>query len=143
MMEFLSNHYDDIHRRVCSQPLEAWAALAVIGHFQLGNHIFAEIWPKAGQQKLAVYYPIRPQDWAKGWKDAAGIMDFDKLKITAPYWTNDLPTDAGRWLQYTEGYVCTLLRGVVTFEGDQHTGARRGRLTSHPRAAPATGGRRR
>ena len=59
-------------------------------------------------------------------------MDFDKLKITAPYWTNDLPTDAGRWLQYTEGYVCTLLRGVVTFEGDQHTGALPGRLVRNP-----------
>ena len=48
------------------------------------------------------------------------------------YWANDLPTGAGRWLQYTEGYRYTVLRGVITFEGDQHTGALPGRLVRNP-----------
>ena len=50
----------------------------------------------------------------------------------APFWANDLPTNAGRWVQYTSGYVCTVLRGVVTFENDQHTGALPGRLVRNP-----------
>ena len=29
-------------------------------------------------------------------------------QVGKPYWTNDLPTDAGRWLQYTEGYRATV-----------------------------------
>ena len=50
------------------------------------------------------------------------IIDMAKLKVGKPYWVNDLPTDAGRWLQHTQGYRATVLRGVVTFEHDQHTG---------------------
>lgn len=62
------------------------------------------------------------------------VMDFEKLNIKAPYWANDLPTNAGRWLQYTEGYHTTVLRGVITFRNDQHTGQLPGRLVRNPLA---------
>lgn len=62
------------------------------------------------------------------------VMELEKLNVKAPFWANDLPTNAGRWLQYTEGYTCTILRGVVTFENDQHTGALPGRLVRNPLA---------
>merc|ERR1719160_1373808 len=46
-----------------------------------------------------------------GMRADINVMDLDRLKIKAPYWANDLPTNAGRWLQYTEGYKATVMRG--------------------------------
>jgi hypothetical protein len=60
------------------------------------------------------------------------IIDFEKLNVKCPFWANDLPTKAGRWLQYTEGYHATILRGVVTFRNDQHCGIFPGRLVRNP-----------
>ena len=60
------------------------------------------------------------------------ILDLEKLKALPPYWENDLPTGAGRWLQSTEGYHTTILRGVVTFENNAHTGELPGRLVRNP-----------
>jgi N-acyl-D-aspartate/D-glutamate deacylase len=62
------------------------------------------------------------------------IIDLNKLRIKAPYWANDLPTNAGRWLQDAEGYRATILRGVVTFQHDKHTGELPGRLVRNPLA---------
>jgi N-acyl-D-aspartate/D-glutamate deacylase len=70
----------------------------------------------------------------QGMRADINIMDLEKLKIGAPYWANDLPTNAGRWLQHTEGYRATILRGAVTFEHDQHTGELPGRLVRNPDA---------
>ena len=60
------------------------------------------------------------------------IIDLTRLDVKAPYWANDLPTNAGRWLQYAEGYRATFLRGVATFRDDQHTGELPGRLVRNP-----------
>jgi len=68
-----------------------------------------------------------------GMRADLNVIDMDKLKIKAPYWANDLPTNAGRWLQHVEGYRATVLRGVVTFENDKHSGQFPGRLVRNPR----------
>lgn len=62
------------------------------------------------------------------------IIDFDRLNIKAPYWANDLPTNAGRWMQDVEGYLTTILRGVITFQNGQHSGELPGQLVRNPRA---------
>merc|ERR1712039_536956 len=69
-----------------------------------------------------------------GRRDGINIMDYDKLHITPPYWANDLPTKAGRWLQDAGGYHTTILRGVVTFQNGQHSGHLPGRLVRNPRS---------
>jgi hypothetical protein len=61
------------------------------------------------------------------------VCDLEKLDIKEPMWANDLPTGAGRWVQYSEGYRMTLLRGQVTFENDQHTGLLPGGLVRNPK----------
>jgi N-acyl-D-aspartate/D-glutamate deacylase len=71
---------------------------------------------------------------AVGMRADLNVMDLQRLAVLEPYWANDLPTAAGRWLQHTEGYDYTVLRGVVTFQGDQHTGALPGRLVRNPLA---------
>ncbi len=67
-----------------------------------------------------------------GMRADLNIIDMRKLNIKAPHWANDLPTKAGRWLQGAEGYRTTILRGVVTFENDRHTGKLPGRLVRNP-----------
>merc|ERR1711937_111516 len=67
-----------------------------------------------------------------GMRADINVIDLEKLDIQAPFWANDLPTKAGRWLQYAQGYRATILRGVVTFENDAHTGSLPGRLVRNP-----------
>eukprot|EP00930_Biecheleria_cincta_P008172 TRINITY_DN109561_c0_g1_i1.p1 TRINITY_DN109561_c0_g1~~TRINITY_DN109561_c0_g1_i1.p1 ORF type:complete len:670 (+),score=108.39 TRINITY_DN109561_c0_g1_i1:210-2219(+) len=62
------------------------------------------------------------------------IIDFDRLNVKAPYWCNDLPTNAGRWMQNVEGYHTTIVRGVITFQNGKHSGELPGKLVRNPRA---------
>ena len=56
------------------------------------------------------------------------IIDLDRLTIRSPELRFDLPTGASRIRQVSEGYVATLVNGIVTREGDADTGERPGRL---------------
>lgn len=74
-----------------------------------------------------------------GMRADVNVIDLERLGVSAPYWANDLPTNAGRWLQYAEGYRATILRGVVTFRDDQHTGELPGRLVRNSLALGTAG----
>jgi N-acyl-D-aspartate/D-glutamate deacylase len=56
------------------------------------------------------------------------VIDHERLRIKAPEVRFDLPSGASRILQGAEGYVTTLVNGVVTRRNDADTGARPGRL---------------
>ena len=56
------------------------------------------------------------------------IIDLDRLMIRSPELRFDLPTGASRIRQTSEGYVATLVNGIVTRDGDADTGERPGRL---------------
>jgi N-acyl-D-amino-acid deacylase len=56
------------------------------------------------------------------------IIDLEALSIRPPVLRHDLPSGAGRILQPAEGYVATLVTGVVTRRHDTDTGERPGRL---------------
>ncbi|QXC63348.1 amidohydrolase family protein [Aquihabitans sp. G128] len=56
------------------------------------------------------------------------VIDLERLTIKSPELRHDLPTGAARIMQGAEGYVATLVNGVVTRDHDQDTGARPGRL---------------
>ncbi|MFT6763526.1 MAG: N-acyl-D-amino-acid deacylase [Candidatus Aldehydirespiratoraceae bacterium] len=56
------------------------------------------------------------------------VIDHDNLKLREPRLVNDLPAGGTRLLQAAEGYVATIVRGVVTRENDAFTGERPGRL---------------
>ena len=51
---------------------------------------------------------------AAGMRADINVIDLAALRVKSPYWANDLPTGAGRWLQYTEGYRYTILRGALS-----------------------------
>ena len=65
---------------------------------------------------------------APGMKADINIIDFDRLHLHAPYVTRDLPAGGRRLKQKADGYVATILNGVVTYENDVSTGALPGRL---------------
>lgn len=56
------------------------------------------------------------------------VIDFEKLRINPPHAANDLPAGGRRLLQSADGYVATVVNGVITRRHSQDTGARPGRL---------------
>jgi N-acyl-D-amino-acid deacylase len=56
------------------------------------------------------------------------VIDFERLSIRSPELRHDLPTGASRILQGADGYLATLVDGVITRRFDADTGARPGRL---------------
>ena len=65
---------------------------------------------------------------APGRKADINVIDFENLKLNYPHATDDLPAGGRRLLQGAEGYVATVVNGVVTRRNGVDTGARPGRL---------------
>ena len=63
-----------------------------------------------------------------GYKGDINIIDFAKLKLNAPKIVNDLPAGGRRLGQSAEGYVATIVSGVVTYQDGVATGALPGKL---------------
>jgi N-acyl-D-amino-acid deacylase len=45
------------------------------------------------------------------------LIDYDALSLGGPYVQADLPAGGSRLLQKASGYVATIKKGAVTFEG--------------------------
>lgn len=71
-----------------------------------------------------------------GMKADLNLIDFDRLKVNVPTVTHDLPAGGRRMRQTAEGYVATLVSGVVTYRNGEATGALPGRLVRGPQAQP-------
>ena len=69
---------------------------------------------------------------AVGMKADVNVIDFDKLAILAPEMVFDLPADGRRMIQRAQGYVATVVSGVVTYENGEATGAMPGKLIRGP-----------
>jgi N-acyl-D-aspartate/D-glutamate deacylase len=65
---------------------------------------------------------------AEGKRADFNIIDMNKLQLRAPRVVRDLPSGSPRLLQHADGYVATLVGGVVTFKNGVDTGARPGKL---------------
>jgi N-acyl-D-aspartate/D-glutamate deacylase len=63
-----------------------------------------------------------------GKKADLNVIDHANLKLHRPRSVDDLPAGGRRILQDAEGYVATIVSGVVTRRHDRDTGARPGRL---------------
>lgn len=50
------------------------------------------------------------------------VIDLDALALPLPTFAHDFPGGAGRWVQGATGYDVTMVNGVVTVEGGDHTG---------------------
>ncbi|HEY5334396.1 MAG TPA: amidohydrolase family protein [Mycobacteriales bacterium] len=65
---------------------------------------------------------------APGKRADINVIDLEHLRIRRPELRYDLPAGASRILQAAEGYLATLVHGVVTRRRDVDTGERAGRL---------------
>ncbi|TFZ02715.1 D-aminoacylase [Ramlibacter henchirensis] len=74
---------------------------------------------------------------APGMKADINIIDVDKLGLTAPRMTFDLPAGGKRLLQKADGYRATIVSGAVTYRDGEATGQLPGRLVRGPQAAVA------
>ncbi len=63
-----------------------------------------------------------------GYKGDVNIIDFEKLKLHSPKIVYDLPAGGRRLGQSADGYVATIVSGVVTYHNGVATGALPGRL---------------
>ncbi|MFN0063735.1 MAG: N-acyl-D-amino-acid deacylase family protein [Myxococcaceae bacterium] len=73
---------------------------------------------------------------ALGYKADINVIDYDRLLLHVPQAVYDLPDHGRRLVQRADGYVATLLNGVVTFREGQPTGALPGKLVRGPQPAP-------
>jgi N-acyl-D-amino-acid deacylase len=73
---------------------------------------------------------------AVGMKADVNVIDFDKLRLRRPRVAYDLPANGRRLLQEVDGYVATVVSGVVTYENGEPTGAMPGKLVRGAQPAP-------
>lgn len=60
---------------------------------------------------------------AVGARADLNVIDFDRLRVLPPVLRHDLPTGVSRILQPAEGYLATLVNGVITRRHDADTGS--------------------
>jgi N-acyl-D-aspartate/D-glutamate deacylase len=65
---------------------------------------------------------------AVGCKADINLIDFDQLKLHVPTVAHDLPANGRRMRQLADGYVATILSGIVTYRQGEPTGTTPGRL---------------
>ncbi|MFM9938539.1 MAG: N-acyl-D-amino-acid deacylase family protein [Hyphomicrobiaceae bacterium] len=71
-----------------------------------------------------------------GMKADINVIDYARLQLHAPHVAYDLPSNGRRLIQRTDGYVATLVNGVVVTREGRSTGALPGRLVRGPQAGP-------
>ncbi len=74
---------------------------------------------------------------APGMRADLNLIDMERLRILSPEQVNDLPADAGRLIQRSEGYVATVVGGETVLEDGEFTGAQPGSLARGPQQAAA------
>lgn len=65
---------------------------------------------------------------APGMRADINVIDFENLRINPPHEADDLPAGGRRLLQSADGYVATVVNGVITRRHGADTGQRPGRL---------------
>ncbi|MDP3175642.1 MAG: amidohydrolase family protein [Phenylobacterium sp.] len=74
---------------------------------------------------------------AVGYKADVNVIDLDRLQLHMPRVVRDLPAGGRRLQQQADGFVATLVAGVVTYRDGASTGELPGRLVRGGQLAPA------
>lgn len=78
---------------------------------------------------------------APGYLADVNVIDFDRLRLPAPYLATDFPNGGLRMLQKAEGYVATIKRGRITFRKGEHCGVFPGQVIRGTQREPAAAAR--
>lgn len=73
---------------------------------------------------------------APGYAADINLIDFDALRLHPPRISHDLPKGGRRLAQRTEGYVATIVNGVITYRNGAATGNLPGQLVRGRQRAP-------
>ncbi len=73
---------------------------------------------------------------ARGYKADLNVIDFERLRLSAPRVVHDLPAGGKRLLQETRGYAATIVSGTIIRRDDEDTGALPGQLVRGGRRGP-------
>jgi N-acyl-D-aspartate/D-glutamate deacylase len=74
---------------------------------------------------------------AIGYRADLNVIDYDRLKVSAPEVAYDLPAGGRRLIQRARGYVATIVVGEVTYRDGVPTSALPGRVLRGAQAAPS------
>lgn len=84
---------------------------------------------KAQTADTAQAYGLRDRGQVTtGFRADLNVIAFEKLACRRPQVVSDLPAGGRRFIQRADGYLATIVRGEVTFEHGEATGALPGRL---------------
>ncbi|WP_029429873.1 amidohydrolase family protein [Blastococcus sp. URHD0036] len=72
-----------------------------------------------------------------GYRADLNVIDYERLQLYMPEVVHDLPAGGRRMLQRANGYVATIVGGMVTHREGEPTGSLPGRLVRGARPAPA------
>jgi N-acyl-D-aspartate/D-glutamate deacylase len=73
---------------------------------------------------------------AEGFKADLNMIDYEGLRLHAPWVRFDLPAGGKRLIQSVDGYVATIVSGEVVMQNGIPTGAKPGRLVRGPQLDP-------
>jgi N-acyl-D-aspartate/D-glutamate deacylase len=126
----------------CTRVIDASAPTFMLTHWardrSRGETLPLELVVKTCTRDPALAYGLEDRGViAPGYLADLNVIDFDRLRLPAPYVTFDLPAGGQRLLQKAEGYVATIKRGAVTFRDGEHAGVFPGKLIRGPQMSPA------
>jgi len=103
----------------------------------IGEKLSVEAVVKALTSKNAEAMDLRDRGVvAPGYKADLNLIDYDRLTLHAPHVAYDLPAGGRRMKQKADGYVATIVNGVVTYREGNPTGALPGQLIRGPKPTP-------
>jgi N-acyl-D-aspartate/D-glutamate deacylase len=126
----------------CTRVIDASATTFMLAHWardrSRGDRLPLEAVVKGLSRDPAQAYGLNDRGvLAPGYLADVNVIDFEKVRLPAPYLAFDLPAGGRRLLQKAEGIVATVKRGQTTFRDGEHTGAFPGKVIRGPQAAPA------
>jgi N-acyl-D-amino-acid deacylase len=117
----------------CTRVIDASLPTFMLTHWardrSRGARLPLEMVVKSCSHDAAVAYGLGDRGVvAPGYLADLNVIDFDRLRLPAPYMSYDLPAGGRRLLQKAEGYVATIKSGRVIFRDGEHVGAFPGRV---------------
>lgn len=148
LFNYNAGHYDDARTMMlhpntvlgisdggahCGMICDASAPTYLLAHFvrdrSRGPRIGLEQAVRMQTRDTAELYGLADRGLiAPGMRADLNLIDFERLALPAPEMVYDLPAAGQRLIQRATGYHATILRGQVTFEHGETTGALPGRL---------------
>lgn len=123
---------------VCDASIETFMLTHWARDRTRGERLPLELMIRRQSHDTATAYGLHDRGLlSPGYQADVNIIDFDALKLHAPYIAYDLPTDARRFVQKADGYRFTIARGQVIMVDGEPTGALPGQLLRGTKAAPA------